>query len=116
MENTVKSTRNFTFWAHLLLVLLAWAGPFLFDWRVLCSAYGLVLLQFLVLKQCILNKQHGINDSENNYTFYAELFEAMGFQLDRRRLKSVVRSWLYFALAAVAIAWQVGLGMKPLVF
>ncbi len=116
MENTAKSTRNFTFWAHVLLVLLAWAGPFLFDWRVLCAAYGLVLLQFLVLKQCILNKQHGITDSENNYTFYAELFEAMGLQLDRRRLKSVVRSWLYFALAAVAIAWQVGLGMKPLIF
>ncbi len=113
MEKAGKSTLNWIFWAHLALVAAGWLGPFLFDWRLMLAGYGVILLQFLVIGSCVLNAQHGVDDTKNDYTFYAELFEKMGYRPDRKRLKKAVRTWLYFALGAVTVVWQLVLGMKP---
>jgi hypothetical protein len=115
-EKATKSNYNLIFWAHLALVAIGWLGPFLIDWRWMCIGYAVIFTQFMIFDKCLLNAEHGVDDTKDDYTFYAELFEAMGYFPNRKLLKKVVRTWLYFFLAAVAIGWQVGLGMKPLLF
>lgn len=116
MPTTTRSSQlNFAFWFHLLLTLIAWFGPFLFDWRLMCIAYFIVQLQFGFLGRCVLNKEHGLDESDD-YTFYAYLFETLGFKVHRRRMRFFVRklsNWIY---AGIAILWQVALGHPPLLF
>ena len=114
MEIKTES-KNLAFWFHLFITIMAWIGPFLVDWRVMVACYCIIWLQFRVFNRCLLNKAHGLHGGDNA-TFYSFLFEEIGYRPDRARLKKVVRGWLYLALAAVAVAWQVGLGMKPLWF
>ena len=77
--------------------------------------YFLVIAQFIVFKSCLLNKRHGLDES-NDHTFYAELFELMGFQPNRRKLKTFIRRYLNIALISVTLIWQVGLGFEPLLY
>ncbi len=111
---TAHSTHNIVFWLHLALVLLALSGPFLFSWFLLIPAYGIVLIQFLFFRKCLMNKAHDLTDPDT--TFYSYLFEKTGWRPDRKKVKLFVRRYLYLLLAAVAITWQVLLGQKPLLF
>ncbi len=100
------STRNWVFWFHLLITLLAWLGPFLISWQVMISAYGLVILQFMVFKRCLLNAKHDL-DTSSDTTFYSHLLESVGIHLDRSTIKKFVRRYLYLILALVTFLWQV---------
>lgn len=116
MPSTTRSSQlNFAFWFHLLLTLIAWFGPFLFDWRLMCIAYLIVQLQFGLLGRCVLNKEHGLDESDD-YTFYAYLFETLGIRVRRRPLRRFVRRYSNWLFAAVAVLWQVVLGHAPLIF
>ena len=79
------------------------------------TAYFLVTAQFIIFKSCLLNKRHGLDESDD-HTFYAELFEMMGFQPNRRKLKKFIRKYLNIFLIMVTLIWQVGLGFQPLLF
>ena len=79
------------------------------------SVYSLVIAQFIIFKRCLMNKKHGLEESED-HTFYAELFELMGFQPNRRALKTFIRNYLHVILAVFTLIWQVGLGFEPLLF
>jgi len=103
------------FFIHLLLVIVAWTGPFLFSWKIIIPIYFLVIAQFIVFKSCLLNKRHGLDES-NDHTFYAELFELMGFQPNRRKLKNFIRYYLHVILSIITLIWQVGLGFEPLLY
>lgn len=98
---------------HLLLVLLAWAGPFLADWYIVSFAYGLVLLQFLVFNRCLINAQHDLKESDDHNTFYAELLESVGIRFKRKPLKVFVRGWLYGLLGLFAFLIQFFGGYNP---
>lgn len=95
------------FWAHLLLVVLAWMGPFIADWYILAVAYGLVLVQFLVFNRCLMNAHHHLEENDNYNTFYAQLLESVGIHLPRKPLKRFVRTWLYMLLGVLAWCIQV---------
>lgn len=103
------------FFIHLLAVIVAWTGPFLFSWKIMVPLYFLVSAQFYIFKSCLMNKHHGLDES-NEHTFYAELFELMGFQPNRRKLKIFIRKYLNIILVSVTLIWQLGLGVKPLFF
>ena len=62
-----------------------------------------------------MNKHHGLDES-GDHTFYAELFELMGFQPSRRKLKIFIRKYLNIILIAVTVIWQIGFGFEPLFF
>ena len=109
------STRNWVFWLHLLITLLAWLGPFLISWYIMVSAYGLVIIQFIIFKRCLLNAKHDLDTSDNT-TFYSHLLESVGFKTDRTAIKKVVRNYLYVILALITILWQVMLGQEALLF
>lgn len=111
-ESVVKY--NFTFWLHLFVTLLSWAAPFLAPWPLVLLAYSIVVLQFIVFKRCLMNKGHALNDTDNDYTFYAYLLEHLGFHFQRARVKRFVRFWKYLILAVFTLIWQLLLHQKPL--
>jgi hypothetical protein len=110
-----NSARNWVFWFHLLITLLAWLGPFLFSWFWIVSGYLIVVLQFIVFKRCLLNAKHDLDISEDT-TFYSHLLESIGFKIDRTRLKLFVRRYLYLLLAILTLVWQLILNHEPLLF
>lgn len=109
------NTRNWVFWLHLLITLLAWLGPFLISWYIMVSAYSLVILQFIIFKRCLLNAKHDL-DTRDNTTFYSHLLESIGFKPNRAAIKKVVRNYLYVILALFTLIWQVLLGQEALLF
>jgi hypothetical protein len=111
----MQQTLNFAFWFHLFITLLGWVAPFLVSWYVILPIYAILILQFIFLKKCILNKAHDVGE-EDNITFYAVVFELMGFKPNRAQLKFYVRKVFYPALSAFTLFWQLGLGIKPLWF
>lgn len=106
---------EFTFWLHLLLLVLTWVAPFWFSWWLIVPVYASVMLQFVFFGRCLMNEGHSLSE-ENDMTFYAYLFEKMGFTVNRRRLKRYVRRVIYPVLSVVAIGWQVWLGNPPVFF
>ncbi|HHS95311.1 MAG TPA: hypothetical protein ENJ45_01885 [Phaeodactylibacter sp.] len=102
-----------SFWTHVLLVLLAWVGPFLIWWPLMVAGYLIIQLQFIVLNMCLLNGAHGLEESEDA-TFYSHLFELWGFRPNRKKLKFIIRRGLYIALAIFTVFWQVYLGHEHL--
>ena len=113
--NTSGSAMNFSFFFHLLVTILAWLGPFLFSWQLMLIAYILVQLQFQIFGKCLVNEQHDLSE-EDDFTFYAFLFEKMGFQPNRKLVKSIVRGGLYIVLAIFTVIWQVVLENKAVLF
>ncbi len=115
MESKLASNHNLVFWIHLVITALAWIGPFLFSWQIMCFAYGIILLQFLVFDKCLLNAKHDLTDSEDA-TFYSYLFETVGMTVNRPLIKTIARKYLYFILGGLSWFWQSYLGFEPLLF
>ncbi|MFN4080103.1 MAG: hypothetical protein ACK4NS_04335 [Saprospiraceae bacterium] len=103
------------FGLHLLLTVLAWAAPFLIDWRLLALILGAVMAQFWIFKRCLMNSQHGLEERDDA-TFYSYLFERMGWRPNRRIVKTAVRVYLYPALIMVGFLWQHVFCYEPLLF
>jgi hypothetical protein len=114
-EQASNNARNWVFWFHLWITILAWLGPFLFSWFWIVSAYLIVLLQFIIFKRCLLNAKHDLDISDDT-TFYSHLLESVGFKIDRGRLKLFVRRYLYLLLALFTLIWQLMLKQDPLLF
>ncbi len=112
-SQTLKS--NLVFAIHLFITLLAWVAPFLFNWQILVPVYLAVLLQFAVFGRCLMNAEHDMEETDDA-TFYSHLFEKMGYQPNRSRMKYYVRRVIYPVLSVIAVFWQEGLGIAPLVF
>ncbi len=107
MNGAVVRT-SLVFWAHVFVMGLAWVAPFLFSWKILLPVYAAVMGQFAVFGRCLMNEQHGFVET-NDRIFYSEVLEKLGFHPEPRLVKRVVRRYLYFFLAAVAVFWQWGL-------
>lgn len=114
MKEQVSTTSQFNslFLIHFILVIIAWAGPFVFPWYLMVLGYGIVIGQFLYYKRCLLNKGHGLDDS-GDHTFYSHLFEKIGLYPDRQKLKNFVRAYLYILLAIFTLFLQLGLRYQP---
>ncbi|MCB0528557.1 MAG: hypothetical protein KDC61_11485 [Saprospiraceae bacterium] len=113
--NTTTFKSQIAFWFHLFVTLLAWVAPFLFSWKWSIPVYAAVMIQFAFFGRCLMNEQHEMTE-DDNATFYSYLFEKIGFQPDRARLKFYVRKVFYPVLSAVALFWQVVLGIAPVLF
>ncbi len=114
-EVTSHSSFNTVFLIHLLLVIIAWCGPFVFPWYLMLLGYSIVVGQFLYYKRCLLNEVHDLDDS-GEHTFYSHLFEKIGINLNRKKLKQFVRGYLYIILAVFTLILQLGFGFQPLFF
>ena len=113
-SETVPTDINSMFWAHLFVTSLAWVGPFLFWWPLMLFAYSLVQLQYKLFGKCLMNDGHALEEVDHN-TFYHYLLSKVGFRLEKKRVKFVVRKRLNIFLGLFAILWQVVLGFAPLI-
>lgn len=119
MEPTSQTTNveyNGMFWAHLLVMVLAWAGPFLIWWPVMLLAYIAVQFQYRFFNRCLMNEAHALHEQDDYYTFYAWIFEQMGFKPNRKRLKFYVRNVYNYCLGTFTVIWQVVLENEALLF
>lgn len=78
-------------------------------------AYGIVTLQFIIFKRCLLNSKHALDD-QKDVTFYTYIFESFGITLNRKRLKLWVRNIIYPVLGVFSYIWQEVLNFDPLLF
>jgi len=113
-SETVPTDINSMFWAHLFVTTLAWVGPFLFWWPLMLFAYSLVQLQYKLFGKCLMNDGHALAEVDNN-TFYHYLLSKVGFRLEKKRVKFVVRKRLNIFLGLFTILWQVVLGFAPII-
>lgn len=114
-QTSFSGTEKFYFFLHFLAVIFVWTGPFLVSWKIMIPVYVLVTIQFIIFKSCLMNKRHGLDESDD-HTFYSEVFELMGFQPDRKMLKFFVRKVLNIFLTIMTLLWQLVLGNNPLLF
>lgn len=111
--NPSTQQEKFVFWLHFVLVVIAWTGPFVFPWSWMVVGYGIVVAQFIYYNRCLMNQAHGLDETAGDQTFYSHLFEKLGFQPNRRQLKTIIRKYLYIVLAIATVILQVGLGYQP---
>ena len=105
---------GFMFWLHLALIILAYSSPFLISWKLITVGVFLLLIQFVVLKQCILTTaQFG---REKYMTFYTIYFEKLGFRFKRKNLYIFMRYLMPFIVLVIALIWQVLFRNSPLLF
>lgn len=114
--SAINSKYNSGFWVHLSLTALSWFIPFLFDWRLVLTAYSVVLMQFVFFGGCLMNRRHALEDRGNDNTFYAHLLEMIGFRFNRSKVKRFVRFWIYVILGSFSLLYQVALGYEPLIW
>ncbi len=114
-NDPTENNHNLSYWFHVIITFLAWGGPFLFSWYLMALAYGIVTLQFIIFKRCLLNAKHNLKD-EDDVTFYSYLFDQLGLPHNRQRLKFWVRNLIYPILGVMSYLWQEVLGIDPLLF
>lgn len=110
-----KRDFNPIFWIHLILVILIVASPFLFSLALIAVGAMVLWLQYLVFGGCILTfQQFGRGDSDMTFWYY--LLTKLGLNVDKRKVKLVVRYALPFVIVGVAFIWQFELNNDPLLF
>lgn len=81
----------------------------------MCAAFTIVILQHGVLKKCVLNEMHGVDEKED-HTIYSAILEECGFTIPRKPLKKFVRTYLYAILAVFTVVLQMVFHFEPLLF
>ncbi len=101
------------FWLHVILVFIAWFGPFIFWWPLMVAGYSIIQLQFYIYKACLMNNMHDLQEVDDT-TFYSHVFEHYGYYPDRKKLKFFIRQVAYIMMAIFTVFWQVYLGNEHL--
>jgi hypothetical protein len=105
---------GFAFWLHLFLIVIAYSSPFLFSWKLILIGVFVLMLQFIVLRQCILTTlQFG---EEKYITFYTIYLEKLGLKFKRKNLYILMRYIMPFVVLLVSLIWQITLKRQPLIF
>jgi hypothetical protein len=112
-SSSLKS--GFAFWLHVASVVATWLMPFLISWPIAVTIYAAVMIQFAIWGKCLMNEHHGL-DERDGRIFYTDLLEKAGFNPNPQLVKTIVRRWLYPALAILSFSWQYLLVNSPLLF
>ncbi len=103
---------GFVFWIHLLLVVLAYLSPFLFNWKLILVSIVFLFAQYAMIGGCVLNKiQFG---NTKDVTFLYPYLKMIGLDLNPKKFKIFIRYYLPFILFFISIIWQVVLNKNPL--
>ncbi len=100
------------FWVHVCLLVIAYASPFFVDWKIVLLAIILLQLQYSFVGGCIVNHREfgkGYDD-----TFYGHYLSKIFPQINKWRVKFVVRYVVPVLLLSAAYMYQVQLGNMPL--
>lgn len=105
---------GFTFYIHLILIIIAYSSPFLFNWKLIALGIIILFIEYFLFEGCILtNIQFG--KKQKDLTFYTIYLELLGFKFNRKKLKFFIRYIMPFIVLAISLIWQEILKM-PTVF
>lgn len=107
-----KKYFGFIFWIHLILVLIGYFSPILFDWRIIIFISILLGIQYKLLGGCILNKLQ-FNETKD-ITFMYPYLKMLGFKPNLEKLKFIIRYIVPLLLTIIAIILQEIISIKPL--
>lgn len=101
------------FVVHFILVVLTWVGPFLAWWPLPVGAYCIILLQYILLNKCVMNRHHQLSEA-GGQTFYGHLFDLAGISHDKAKLRFFIRKIMMPMLIVFTILLQEVFGFVPL--
>jgi hypothetical protein len=100
------------FWMHLVLILLAYASPFLFNVRFISSLTAAYYVQLFAFNGCILSKA----EFQEDISFYQYYLSKAGIPISRKTAKTITMIIAPLLIIAVSLLWQVALDRLPLFF
>jgi len=109
----IKNEFGLIFWIHLILIILVYASPFLFNWKLMILFVILYYLQIFIFNGCILTeKQFG---KQKYMTFYYPYLTKLGFKVNKKSLYYLMRWFMPLILILISLFLQKILNLKPLI-
>jgi len=107
-----KNDFGLIFWIHLILIVLVYTSPFLFNWRLMILFVFLYYLQIIIFNGCILTeKQFG---KREYMTFYHYYFTKLGLKINKRFLYYLMRWIMPLIILSVSLVLRL-LNYNPLI-
>jgi hypothetical protein len=109
----IKGEYGLIFWFHLLIVVIAYTSPLLFDWQLVILAAFLLELQYFIIGGCVLtHMQLGKDKNETFISYYLKKFFP---SLDPIKTKFVIRRVIPVAVIVVSVVPQILFDFTPLI-
>jgi len=109
----MKKDFGFVFFIHLILIILVYVSPFLFDWKLILMGVLYIYIQEIFLKGCFLT--HLQFGKDKDMTFYYKYLTLLGFRINKKKLKFFMGRIMPLIILGVALVWQEVLGVSVLV-
>lgn len=92
---------GFIFWIHLILIILAYLSPFLFNLKIMVLLILLYYLQIILFNGCVLTeKQFGKQDY---MTFYYPYLIKLGWEVNQKFVYYLMRWWMPLIVLGVSL-------------
>jgi hypothetical protein len=109
-----KKPFGFIFWLHLVLNILAYISPFLFNWKLIVLGIILLQIQYFLIGGCYLSElELGKNRKESFFSFY---FKKFGINFNEESLDFHTKYTVQFIILILALIWQIWLEHRPFWF
>ncbi len=108
-----KSNFGLIFWIHLFFIIIAYASPFLLNWKIVLFGVILIYIQNFVFQGCLLT--HAQFGKDPYITFYHKYLTLLGFRINKYKLKFFMAWIMPIIILLVAIIWQLILEISPLI-
>jgi len=88
---------------HLLIILAIISSPFWLNWKLIIIGYGLLQLQDIIFKACLLSISQFENSNEG---FIYHYLHKMGFKLSMRQINFILNYILAPIIILTALIYQ----------
>jgi|GEM_PF-2150977 len=99
---------------HLVIILLIWASPFLFNWWLIAIGIFLYFIQLLALGDCLLTRRQFFT-KKRSVTFYYYIITKFGFKPNGYHIRFIADYIMPPVIIGIALVWQLGFDKKPLI-
>ena len=104
---------GFLFWIHLILIILAYLSPFLFNFNIMIFLVFLYYLQIIIFNGCILTKKQF--RKEAYATFYYPYLIKLGFRPNKKFVYYLMRWWMPIIVLLLSLILRL-LNYKPIIY
>jgi len=109
-----KKFESITF-LHLLIIILLWVSPFLFNWRLIILGIFLYYLQLMIFGNCILTKME-FKQKKREITMYSFVLEKLGFNVNRGKIVLLADYVFPWVILLISLVYQVVLNHGALIW
>lgn len=112
-----KQKENITWviWLHAAVILLIWASPFLFSWRIIIICIVAYYLQIIFFGDCVLTRRQ-FDIKKRSVTFYYFILIKLGFKPDMYRVRFIADHIMPWVILGTSLLWQLFFHQKPLIY